>query len=92
MINKPDLEKVAFTFNQEGNTLGTTEEYEQLTIEIETQTGDILKIEENGELSGFFVFRTKGWSMDNVNEFEEIIRTCNSALSAMRDALEGKSE
>lgn len=53
------LDKAVFTFVQEGNTLGTTDEYEELVLEVEAPLGDLHE-------GGFFVLRTNtGWSFDD---------------------------
>ena len=53
---KPELMSASFTFGQEGNTEGTTSEYEEITIEYQNPF-DLHH--------GFFVLRTEGWSIDN---------------------------
>ena len=59
---KPVLNKSSFHFTQEGNTEGTTSDFEEITIDYEV-------IDDEG---GFFVIRTEGWSMDSVEEMEEL--------------------
>jgi len=59
---KPELTKASFVFTQEGNTEGTTSEFEEITIDYEV-------IADEG---GFFVIRTEGWSMDSIEELEEL--------------------
>jgi hypothetical protein len=63
---KPKLLKCSFTFDQEGNGNGTTEETEILTIECEASLGI-----DNDE-GCFYVLKTEGWSIDNVNELQEL--------------------
>lgn len=54
-------------FSQDGNTLGTTDEIEQLIIEQETQLpGD----------EPFFVIRTEGWSFNDAEELVALLRQC----------------
>ena len=59
---KPELTKASFVFTQEGNTEGTTSEFEEITIDYEVV----------GDEGGFFVLRTEGWSVDSVEELEEL--------------------
>jgi hypothetical protein len=66
MSDKPKLIKCSFTFDQEGNGNGTTDETETLTIECEASLG----IDNDGEC--FYVLKTEGWSIDNVNELQEL--------------------
>jgi hypothetical protein len=63
---KPKLERCSFTFNQEGNSNGTTDEFETLTIECEASLGI-----DNDE-DCFYVLKTEGWSIDNVNDLQEL--------------------
>jgi len=67
MNNKPKLEKCSFTFGQEGNTNGSTDTYEELTIECESGLGI-----DNDE-GCYYVLKTEsGWSIDNVNDLQEL--------------------
>ena len=73
MDDKPILDKAVFNFFQECNTNGTTgksNEYEKLTITMESVNGGL---EDDG---GFFVIRTNGWSINNKEKllglFEQI--------------------
>ena len=64
---KPKLESVVFTFSQEGNCVGSTAEYEELTIEYTSDMGI-----DNSE-GGFFVLKTTtGWSVNNENDIKEL--------------------
>jgi hypothetical protein len=63
---KPKLERCSFTFDQEGNGNGTTDEFETLTIECESSLGI-----DNDE-GCFYVLKTDGWSIDNVNDLQEL--------------------
>ena len=66
MSEKPKLEKCSFTFNQEGNTNGTTDDIETLTIECDSSLG----IDNDGGC--FYVLKTEGWSIDSVNDLQEL--------------------
>ena len=66
-MNKPWLNKITYEFSQEGNTCGTTSEWEELTIEVDTPCGSII------DEDGFFVLRTTGWSIDDPSELTELL-------------------
>jgi hypothetical protein len=74
MSDKPKLEKCSFTFGQEGNTNGTTDEFETITIECESSLGI-----DNDE-GCYYVLRTEGWSIDNVNELQELFDRINKVI------------
>jgi len=64
----PGLDSAKFVYTQEGNTHGTTEEYEELTVEIQGVLGDV---ENEG---GFLVLRTStGWSINDPSELVELL-------------------
>jgi hypothetical protein len=65
-FEKPKLEKCVFYFSQEGNCQGTTQDIEELQITFESSLGV-----DNDEC-GYFVLKTKGWSIDKVNELDEL--------------------
>lgn len=74
-MEKPTLHTAKFSFSQEGNTNGTTADYEELEIEIDA-AGTI-----NGPEDCFIVIRTTtGWSMDSIDELQELIDKCKKAL------------
>ena len=71
---KPDLEKVVFTYTQEGNSNNSTEEYEKLEIRIETSLCDI-----NDD--HFFVIKSEtGWSVDTIEELVYLVNQTKRAL------------
>jgi len=74
MSEKPKLEKCSFTFNQEGNTNGTTDDIETLTIECDSSLG----IDNDGGC--FYVLKTEGWSINNVNELQELFDRINKVI------------
>lgn len=61
---KPELMSASFTFGQEGNTEGTTSEYEEIVIEYQNPFDSRQR---------FFVLRTQGWSIDNAAEMAELL-------------------
>jgi hypothetical protein len=63
-MDEPTLDKAEFTFSQEGNTLGTTEEYEQIKINLEFQLP---------EDDPFIVIRTDGWSIDSLDDIQKLV-------------------
>ena len=68
------LSKVSFEFTQKGNTSGTTNEYEELTVDLEG-SGDI-------EADGYYmVLRTStGWSIDTPDEFLHLLKEVNEKI------------
>lgn len=70
MVNeKPTLSKITYVFNQDGNTDGTTEDVEELIVEVE----GVFDIVKDG---GYFVLRTStGWSIDDPNDLNYIFDT-----------------
>jgi hypothetical protein len=72
---KPKLLKCSFTFDQEGNGNGTTDETETLTIECEASLGI-----DNDE-GCYYVLKTDGWSIDNVNELQELFDRINKVIN-----------
>ena len=66
-MEKPKLERCVFEFSQEGNTNGTTSNYEDLTISCESSLG----IDNDGGC--FYVIKSEsGWSINNVNDLQEL--------------------
>lgn len=63
-----NLEKIVYSFSQNGNTNGTTKEYEELEITEES----VLKCLTEEE--GFFVIRTDGWSIDSEEELNDLFK------------------
>ena len=65
---KPQLDKVIYQFTQDGNTMGSTDDVEELTIECESSTGNLDSDDQ------FYVIRTStGWSIDNAQELVDLI-------------------
>lgn len=65
-MEKPRLEKATFNFTQEGNCAGSTQDIETLTIDFESSLG--LDLDEDG----YFVLKTDGWSVDSVEDLQEM--------------------
>ena len=76
MSDKPKLDKCSFTFTQEGNTNGSTDEYEDLTILCESSLGI------DNDKGCYYVLKTEtGWSMDNVNELQELFNRIDKIIN-----------
>jgi len=71
-MNEPEIQTMSVTFVQDGNTLGTTQRDEELTINLEFQLS-----EKEGP---FFVLKTEGWSFDDIGELESLIKRCKAIL------------
>lgn len=71
------VSQLSVSFAQEGNTLGTTSEVEELTIDAEYQLPD----------SGpFFVLRTKGWSIDDPKDMAEAVAKAEAACVMLQES------
>lgn len=68
------LTTMQLTFTQEGNTMGTTSDSEEMTVELECQT-----VPEEGV---FYVLKTDGWSVDDVGELDAILQCAEAAWKA----------
>ena len=77
-MNKPILNSSFFNFSQKGNCNGTTDEYEELSISFESDLG----LDHSDE--GFFVLRTEGWSVDGVEELEELFDRIRNVLNTKK--------
>lgn len=67
------LAEAKFVFTQPGNTSGTTEEYEELIVEVEGE-GDISK-------GNFLVLRSHtGWSINGPEELTNILKRVEKIL------------
>ena len=79
-MDKPFLEKVVFSFNQEGNADGTTslpgtDGWETLTIEIQSCLNSLR------EKPGYLVLRTPtGWSINDPEELTELLNYVQDIL------------
>lgn len=72
----PDLMRLEAEFSQEGNTMGTTDEYEDLIITMEYQ----LPPDPGEEGVGFYTLHTtSGWSVDNPEELTKLIHGVKQA-------------
>lgn len=60
------LEEASFKFSQDANCLSDKDDYEFLTIEAQSSLG----IDRDNDC--FFVLKTKKWSVDGVEDLEEL--------------------
>ena len=75
--HQPVFSRLEVTYVQDGNTLGTTSDCEELTIALETQ------LPSNTE-DPFLVIKTpSGFSMDNDVELNELIKRCYQAWEVL---------
>jgi hypothetical protein len=83
-MEKPKLERCVFEFSQEGNTNGTTGDYEDLTISCESSLG----IDNDGGC--FYVLKSEsGWSIDNVNDLQELFDRLQTVIKSKEDKQDG---
>jgi len=61
------IEKVVFYLAQEG----TTNDYEEMTVELDSQTADISD-------GCFFILKTEGWSINEPSEMGEVFTQINN--------------
>lgn len=75
---KPILERASFVFTQEANCTSSADN-ETLTIEVESSLG----IDRDG--GGFFVLKTKQWSINDAEELKETINRIEKAIKTLVD-------
>lgn len=76
MSEEIKLERCSFTFTQEGNGNGTTQEYEDLTIECESSCGI-----DNDEGCFYVLKTTSGWSMDGIQELQNLFNRIQKIIT-----------
>ena len=70
------LSKILYEFDQEGNTDGTTDKYEKMSIEVQ----GFNSIEEEG---GYHVLRTStGWSFNDSKELIDLLEVVRKGVSS----------
>jgi len=75
--NKPKLEKVVFTFTQEGNCIDSKrDEWEELEVRCESSLGI------DYDHGCFFVLKTEQWAIDSIKDLEETMSRVDSAIKA----------
>jgi hypothetical protein len=71
-IEKPILDNCTFSFDKDGNCVDGG--FESIDIEYKSSLG----IDRGG--GGFFVIKTQGWSLDSVEELEELFNRIRKVL------------
>jgi hypothetical protein len=75
-MEKPILYKANFEFTQQGNSNGTTQEIESLSIDCES----------SGTAEFFFVLKSdSGWSIDDVKELQELFLRVENCLVELQN-------
>jgi len=70
---EPKVCRAHVGFEQEGNTLGTTEEVEEIDI--------FLEFAETEDEGPFYVIKTRGWSFDSLDDVQKLIDKANRVLN-----------
>lgn len=73
-MDKPELTRAVFEFIQDGNTDGTTSEYELLRVEFESV---------QMEPPGYIVLRTEGWSIDEPEDLSNLLFSCSQYVKGL---------
>ena len=73
---EPEISSIKVNFVQCGNTLGTTQEDEELELYLEFQTTE--------DAGPFYVIKTDGWSFDDVSEIEDLIKRVSKVFGKER--------
>ena len=81
-MKRPEITKISVDFVQDGNTLGTTDEFESLTLDIQFQLG------EDGP---FYVLTTNtGWSFDRPEELQKLVNVATAPLQEIKSIFNEK--
>ena len=75
MTEEVKLDCCSFTFTQEGNCRGTTDEYEELIIQCESSLGI-----DNDEGCYYVLKTSTGWSIDNIEELQKLFDRIQKAI------------
>ena len=75
MNDKPQLNSASFKFTQKGNCNGSTADYEELIVDFESS------IYLDADNDGYFVLKTEGWSIDEVQDLEELFNRIRKILN-----------
>jgi len=73
-MEKPIMEQASFEFSQEGNCLNNQDAAEFLKIECLGSLGI------DREEKCFYVLKTEGWSIDSVQELQELFDRIHKSL------------
>ena len=69
------LEEATFRFSQDANCLSDQDEYEFLEIEARSSLG----IDRDKDC--FFILKTKGWSIDSVEDLEKLFNRIKKVIN-----------
>ena len=79
-MTKPKLEVAIFNFSQEGSCMKRTDEYEFLEIKCLADVGI-----DNAEGKCFYELKTEGWSIDSIDELQELFDRISKSLFLKQD-------
>ena len=74
-MDKPKLDEAKFLFSQEGNCMKRTDEAEFLEIKCLADIGI-----DNNEGKCFYELKTESWSIDSVDELQELFNRIQKSL------------
>lgn len=78
-MDEPILESICYKFSQLGNGDGTTDDYEELSIEVQSSCSNLLKD------SGYLVLRTPtGWSINSSSELIDLLDIIGKGVPNIR--------
>ncbi len=69
------LERASFEFTQEANCV-SVDEYEYLTIEVESSLG----IDRDEKDNHFYVLKTEAWAIDGTEDLEKLFNRISKAI------------
>jgi hypothetical protein len=75
-MDKAKLDETTFHFSQEGNCMKKADEYEYLEIKCLADLGI-----DNSEGKCFYELKTEGWSIDSLDELQELFDRIQKSLS-----------
>ena len=70
------LERATFEFTQDTNCVSSSDEYESLTVEVESSLG----IDRDKGKNFFYVIKTDKWSVDSEEDFKKIFERIQKAI------------
>ena len=79
-MEKPELYKMLFKFNQDPNCLSDVDDWEELEIECMADLGI-----DASEGRFFMVLKTEKWSIDSVADLEELVERIKRVMNKTED-------
>lgn len=79
-MDKPKLDEAIFHFSQEGNCMKRTDEAEFLEIKCLADIGI-----DNAEGKCFYELKTESWSIDSIDELQELFDRISKSLFPKQD-------